>query len=244
MPRANRYLVENQIYHLTHRCHDREFLLRFGRDRSVYREWLRQGVRRYGISLFGYCITSNHVHLVATAPSTAAISRLMDLVEGAVAGHYNRRKHRSGGFWTGRFHDTLIDRGEYLWNCLQYVDLNMVRAGVVGHPEQWRWNGYRELLGERQRYRLLDLAGLVRVLGMGELGVVRERYRGEIAAKIAAGQLPREAQWTESLAVGGEAYVRQMSLRLTGRQELRMDGVTLAGGLRAWTLRESVAAYA
>ena len=74
MPRANRYLVEDQIYHLTHRCHDREFLLRFGRDRSVYREWLRQGVRRYGISLFGYCITSNHV-LCAAAHNQCHVQR-------------------------------------------------------------------------------------------------------------------------------------------------------------------------
>lgn len=72
---------------------------------------------------------------------------------------------------------------------------------------------------------------------------MRERYRGEIAAAIAAGKLEREAQWTESLAVGGEEFVRQLSLRIEGRQRLRMDGITLASGLSAWTLRESLAAY-
>ena len=40
MPRANRYLLPGQIPHITHRCHNREFLLRFDRDRCVYRWWL------------------------------------------------------------------------------------------------------------------------------------------------------------------------------------------------------------
>ena len=47
-------------------------------------------------------------------------------------------------------------------------------------------------------------------------GVVRESYQGDIAATLAAGKLERVAQWTESLAVGGEAFVRQMSLQVEG----------------------------
>jgi putative transposase len=34
MPGANRYIVPGQIYHLTHRCHNQAFLLRFGIDRE------------------------------------------------------------------------------------------------------------------------------------------------------------------------------------------------------------------
>ena len=41
MPRASRYLQEGFTYHLTHRCHDQRFLLRFARERKAYREWLR-----------------------------------------------------------------------------------------------------------------------------------------------------------------------------------------------------------
>ncbi|MEA1926873.1 MAG: hypothetical protein U9N73_01600, partial [Candidatus Auribacterota bacterium] len=59
-----------------------------------------------------------------------------------------------------RFHCTLIDTGRYLWNCLTYIDLNMIRAGVVSHPEEWEWCGYRELMGIRKRYRVLDIPRL------------------------------------------------------------------------------------
>jgi putative transposase len=45
--------------------------------------------------------------------------------------------------------------GQHLLNCLCSVDLNMVRAGVVSHPQEWRWCEYDELAGSRQRYRLV-----------------------------------------------------------------------------------------
>jgi hypothetical protein len=59
----------------------------------------------------------------------------------------------------------MVDTGEYLTLCMAYIELNMVRAGVVSHPSEWSWCGYSELTGARQRYRLLsqpDVCQLVR----------------------------------------------------------------------------------
>ena len=49
MPRATRYLENGYIYHLTHRCQDGQFCLRFSKERDVYREWLRVGALRYRV---------------------------------------------------------------------------------------------------------------------------------------------------------------------------------------------------
>ena len=46
MPRAHRHVLDGRTYHVTHRCHDREFLLKFARDRDAYRMWLRAGLAR------------------------------------------------------------------------------------------------------------------------------------------------------------------------------------------------------
>jgi len=99
MPRADRYMVEGYTYHLTHRCHNRAFLLRFVKDREAYRKWLRVGVKRYKVPVFAYAITSSHVHLVVHVRDRDAVGRLMDLAAGATARQYNRRKERSGAFW-------------------------------------------------------------------------------------------------------------------------------------------------
>jgi putative transposase len=77
-------------------------------------------------------------------------------VAGEFARAYNRRKGRTNAFWGDNYHATLVEEGTYLWRCLCYIELNMVRAGVVSHPREWPWAGYHEIMGERKRNRLFD----------------------------------------------------------------------------------------
>ena len=60
MPRKNRYFTAGGLWHVTHRCHNRDFLLRFSRDRDAYRSLLRERMRSSGVDLYAYCVTSNH----------------------------------------------------------------------------------------------------------------------------------------------------------------------------------------
>jgi len=176
MPRASHYLLEGYTYHLTHRCHGRQFLLRHRRDRAAYREWLRQGVRRFKVPLYGYCITRNYVHVVAHASTREAVSNLMHLASGSVAKAYNIRTDRTDSVWEHPYHCTVIQDGQHLLNCLRYVDLNMVRASEVAHPSDWPTCGYRELTGRRRRYRFLDVEGLTRHLGFGNMTELQRWY--------------------------------------------------------------------
>ena len=75
---------------------------------------------------------------------------------GEFARAYNRRQGRTNAFWGANFDATLVEEGNYLWRCLCYIELNMVRAGVVS---EWEWVGYHEIMDERKRTRnrLLDL---------------------------------------------------------------------------------------
>ena len=114
MPRSNRYILPGRIYHITHRCHNRDWLLKFGKDRDAYRRWLRDGVSRFKISILGYCLTSNHIHLMMYAWTAESISQFMQLVQGSFAQDYNLGKSRKGAFWEDRFHCTMIDTGRYL----------------------------------------------------------------------------------------------------------------------------------
>lgn len=133
---------------------------KFARDRSDYRQRLCQAIIEQDFSLLTYNITCNHVQLVAYAESSGQVASLMQQASGEFARDYNRRKSRSGAFWEGRHPATMVDFGEYLWQCLKYVELNMERCGVIGHPRQWEWSGYAELMGGRKRNQLLDVAKL------------------------------------------------------------------------------------
>jgi hypothetical protein len=64
MPRANRHYLPGYVWHITHRCHKKEFLLKFARDRRRYLQWLFEAKKRYGLSVLNYMVTSNHIHLL------------------------------------------------------------------------------------------------------------------------------------------------------------------------------------
>ena len=174
MPRSSHYLLEGYTYHRTHRCHERQFLLSSRDDRRCYREWLREGVSRFKVPVYGYCVTRNHVHVVAHAHSREAITGLMHLAASSVAKRYNLRTERINSMWEHPYHCTVIEDGKHLLNCLRYVDLNMVRAGEVAHPSEWPQCGYDELRGKRKRYRLLDLDGLAKRVGANSVEEFQE----------------------------------------------------------------------
>lgn len=239
MPRANRYILAGQIYHVTHRCHDRQWLLKFAIHRTEYRRRLRLALKEYDLSLLAYALTSNHTHLLIHSRTTEALSGLMQQLEGEFAESYNRRKQRSGAFWNGRYHATMIDSDDHLWNCMTYIDLNMVRAGVVSHPRDWAWCGYDELAGLRQRYRLLNIDKVLELVGAGDAGDFARHYQAAIAKDLQRGRLAREPVWTESIAVGSQAFVARVAGAIHTRAKLEQfenpDG--------HWVLREPPASY-
>jgi len=144
MPRANRHFLPGYVWHITHRCH-KEFLLKFARDRRRYLRWLFEAKKRFGLSVPNYMVTSNHVHLLVKDTGGPVIAQSMQLIAGRTAQEYNERKKRRGAFWEDRYHATTVAADEHLHRCLVYIDLNMVRAGVVHHPGKWKESGFSEI---------------------------------------------------------------------------------------------------
>ena len=239
MPRANRYVLPGYVYHLTHRCHNGSFLFKFARDRTEYRRRLREAVKRFRISLLTYSITSNHIHLFVRAQDVGSISGFMQKLEGEFAEYYNLRKKRSGAFWGGRYWCTMVETGHYVRNCMRYIDLNMVRAGIVSHPADWKWCGYQELVGERERYRLLDMAEVVSLWDCDTVSDFRAQYRRTIEEALEKRLLGREPWWTESIAVGSETIVKHVGEETQRRPELCYEAVTPS----RWVVREASEAY-
>ena len=242
MPRASNYLLQGYTYHLTQRCHDRQFLLRVAKERDIYREWLRAGVGRHQVPVYGFCITTNHVHVIVHADHVEAVAQLMHLASGATAKQYNLRKNRTGSLWEHPYKCTVIEDGQHLLNCLVYVNLNMVRAGQVAHPREWKWCSHDELLGERQRYRILNIERLQQSLGgIGERDF-RRWYSDTIAERLAAPRMQREAHWTEALAVGSRAFVDQVMGMHAQRRQFEVQRIPTADTER-WAVRERSTPY-
>jgi len=64
MPRANRFYHPGYVWHITHRCHKKEFLLKFDKDKKRWIYWLFEAKKRYGLCVLNCMVTSNHIHLL------------------------------------------------------------------------------------------------------------------------------------------------------------------------------------
>lgn len=239
MPRANRYIQPGHIYHITHRCHNREFLLNCPEDRIEYCSRMRNALRKHRISLFDYCVTCNHIHLLCICDRRGDLSRFMQQLAGGFADSYNLRNNRTGSVWGGRYHATMVESGEHLLNGLRYLDLNMVRAGVVRHPSEWLWCGYLELTGGCKRSQMLDIDRLVMLLGLSDRATLADLHKSRISEAILSGGLERVGIWTESIAVGSQSFVSAIASgnRMRKRMKIAMahDG--------AWYVKEDHGIY-
>ena len=211
MSRRPRGLLDHTCYHITHRCHERDFLLKFEIDRVRYVDLLLQTKKRYRIDILNYIVTSNHVHLLVWSRNSENISRAMQYLHGRFAQLYNRRKDREGAFWQDRYSTTAIESGFHLSHCLFYIDMNMVRAGVVDHPQEWKQSGYHELAGLRKRYLIINKNRLLSCLMMdGDIDGFTGWYKRTLAEPLDRTYQARDACWTEAHAVGSELWLKSI----------------------------------
>jgi len=80
MARANRHHIPGQVWHITHRCHKKEFLLKFARDRRRWHSWLFEAKKRFGLRILNYVVTSNHIHLLVVDSGPDVIPKSLQLI--------------------------------------------------------------------------------------------------------------------------------------------------------------------
>jgi len=241
MARAKRHYIPGHVWHITHRCHKREFLLKFPRDRRRWIEWLYQAKKRYsGLCVLSYMVTSNHVHLLAfDKEGRNVIPDTIKLVAGRTGQEYNVRKNRKGAFWEDRYHATAVGSNRYLRQCITYIDTNMVRAGVVNHPSEWEFCGYNEIQNPRKRKGIIDFDRLTDLLGFSHYDELRDAHFKWADSMTQTDKSGKENKWTQSIAVGSKSFVGRMKEALG----YRAAGRKIIGDDDTFELREGQRSY-
>ncbi len=92
---------------------------------------------------------TNHIHLLLTPLFEESMSKVMQVLGRYYVQYFNYNYHRTGTLWEGRYKASLIDTEHYLLRCMQYIELNPVRAKMVFDPSAYPWSSYRHnALGE------------------------------------------------------------------------------------------------
>ena len=86
------------------------------------------------------------------------LANYMKEIKQAFSVYYNRKYRRKGTLWGERFKSVIVENGDTLINCLAYVELNPIRAGLVKKPEDYRWNslGYHAQTGNPDQFLSMD----------------------------------------------------------------------------------------
>jgi len=239
MARANRHYLPGYVWHITHRCHKKEFLLKFDKDKKRWIRWLFEAKKRFGLCVLNFTVTSNHIHLLVYNRKEDVIPKSIQLIAGRTAREYNIRKNRTGAFWEDRYHATAVHTDDHLIRCLVYIDLNIVRAGVVRHPSEWAFGGYTEIQNPRQRYSIINRSKLANLLGMKDDVHMTQVHRQWVEALLKNGSNRRNARWTESIAVGDKEFILEAKSRLGAKAV----GRKISGENGNYELRESQIPY-
>jgi putative transposase len=240
MARAKRHFIPGYIWHITHRCHKREFLLKFSKDRHRYLQWLYQARKRYGLKILNYMVTSDPIHfLVVDDGDKDVIPNSMKLVAGRTGQEYNQRKSRKGAYWEDRYHATAVESGDHLARCMVYIDTNMVRAGVVSHPAMWSFSGYNEIQEPGRKNVLIDYERLQRLIGARSYDQLRASHRGWTEDYLGDGAKSRQNEWTGSIAVGSRSFIGKVKALLGSRAK----GRKIKERGEGYQLREGPAPY-
>jgi putative transposase len=139
MGRLARVVAVDVPHHLTQRGNDRRLILDWDADRATYLSLLRENIELYGVSVMGYCLMSNHVHLIVVPSTGDGLAQALRQTHGRYASYWNTVHRASGHVWQGRYYSCPLDE-PHLWEALRYTELNPLRARLVAKPESWSWS--------------------------------------------------------------------------------------------------------
>lgn len=228
------------------RTHSWTTVLRRKSVRTELEGRLREAGSRYRLPVLGYVVMPQTVGILVIPNSLERVGRFVGCLRGGAASAYARRSHREGPFWRKRAEYSLIQGVVALRRCLEMLVWEPARQEIALHPSAYAWNGYRELVGLRRRYRVLDHRHLNRLYESGD-----NLYSG-IAENIETnhGGAHLLQDWTQALAIGDQNWIETAKhiLHLQRPSILTLDesgksatyALTVAHSKRRYCLRKLI----
>ncbi|MCU1309525.1 MAG: hypothetical protein JWO20_650 [Candidatus Angelobacter sp.] len=96
------------------------------------------------IFLHAVVVMPNHVHLIFeplrdSLGESYTLAKIMNGIKGASAHSVNKLLQRKGPLWQDESFDRVLRSSDDLEDKILYLMLNPVRAGLVKHPDEYRW---------------------------------------------------------------------------------------------------------
>lgn len=206
MSRKLRFAPPHYPLHITQRGNYRQQVFFSDEDRHEFLALLDHHADLRQVKIHGHVLMTNHIHLVATSQVEHGLSRFMQHLTGQYAQYLHGRLNRRGRLWQSRFYSCVLDASHFL-TALAYVDLNPVRARMVGRAEDYAWSSAAAHSGVAAPAAWLDLASLHQHIAPAawQERLRQAQPRGDLAAL-------RRATQTES-PLGEPGFVEELETK-------------------------------
>ena len=141
MPRPLRPIDKGLIYHVINRGNNRQNVFDKPEDFEAFLRSMRDLKERRPFELYGYCLMTNHIHLLIK-PLETAISRVMQSLLVSHTQRYHRHYKSGGHLWQGRFKSPVVQGDGHLLRVLRYIEANPVKAGMVDRAGDYAWSSF------------------------------------------------------------------------------------------------------
>ena len=139
MSRNHRLIIPNIFHHAIQRGNNRQAVFRENDDRFYYLKWAGKLALQFHTPIFGYCLMTNHNHLLILPSDEEGMINFMKLLGQRYTQYYNRKYQRSGKLWENRYKLHPFDPDLY-YVVLRYIEKNPVRAGMVADATRYPWS--------------------------------------------------------------------------------------------------------
>ncbi|HUT36557.1 MAG TPA: transposase [Planctomycetota bacterium] len=157
MPRVARIVIPGIPHHVYQRGNNRQDVFFTDDDRELYLDLLAREAGRHGLQVLGYCLMTNHVHLIAVPAADDSLAKAVGRTHVVYSQAINRLHGRVGHLWQGRFGSCALDE-RHLVVAMAYIERNPVRAGICRLPWTYRWSSAAPHAGTAPGGGPLDLA--------------------------------------------------------------------------------------
>ncbi len=155
MPRIQRGLGDDVVYHVINRGNGRQGVFHKDKDYEAFLKLMKAAKERHAVNVYGYCLMPNHFHMAVRPEKGEELSRWMQWLMTSHVRRYHRHYESSGHVWQGRYKSFMVQDDSHLLMVLRYIEGNPVRAKIVSSAKEWRWSSHNEVLGGEKR-GLLD----------------------------------------------------------------------------------------
>ncbi len=143
MSRQARRISQTGYYHVIMRGNNKNHIFEEKDSKAYFLKSLRKVEDEGLLAVAGWCIMSNHVHLVIKSEPDDLASAFKSL-NIKFAMYYNRKYQMVGHVFQDRFKSEVVETDEYLVNVIRYVHNNPVKAKIVDNPEMYEWSSYKD----------------------------------------------------------------------------------------------------